>query len=139
MAWTRALQTFLAADMRNPQRGGGLTITLPEQVLEPDETVYEILMCNQVGDSWPFLVITDRRVVHAWYGMFRGWRVRDQVPAPQVAGASFEKKWITGRVHVHRRNGKPMTVKVDLGNKEWCGHIVDLLDHLAVGGAPPRI
>ncbi|MCT2260059.1 hypothetical protein M3F59_00170 [Brachybacterium muris] len=95
MAWTRALQTFLAADMRNPQRGGGLTITLPEQVLEPDETVYEILMCNQVGDSWPFLVITDRRVVHAWYGMFRGWRVRDQVPAPR------------SQARPSRRNGSP--------------------------------
>lgn len=133
---TRAQETFLAADQRNPQRSGKHEIIVPEKVLHPDETVYEFLRCAHKGDSWPLLIITDRRILYTVDNMLTRWQVRDEVPAAQVAGAELERKLLSGRIHVHRRAGGALTVKV--ADPAWSRHIVALIDQLAAGGAPPR-
>src|SRR5699024_11497032 len=87
MAWTRAQKTFVAAIARNPQRSGKHEIVVPEMVLDPGETVYEVLRCARKGDSWPRLIDTDRRILYTVYNMVSRWRARGEVPATEVAGA----------------------------------------------------
>ncbi|MGC5617162.1 hypothetical protein [Georgenia sp. Z1491] len=135
MAWTRAQETFMNAALRNPQRGGKHELDVATKVLEPDEVVYEYLLCALKGDSWPLLVVTDRRIVHTVDRMVAWWHVREEVPAAQVAGAELEPKLLSWRLHVHRHGGDPLTVKV--ADRKWSEHVVALVNHLAAGGAPP--
>lgn len=134
---SRAQETFFAADRRNPQQGVQFAIELPEKVLEPDETVYEYARCALVRDAFPVLVVTDRRILHALYNMFRVWAIKDQVPSAEVTGAAFARRLLSARVHVHRRSGKDLTVKV--AHPSWPAHVVELINHLAAGGEPPRV
>lgn len=133
---TRAQESFFAAAQRNPQRSGKHETTVPEQVLRPDETVYEFLRCAHKGDSWPLLIVTDQRVLYTVDTMLTCWQVRDEAPSAQVTGAELERRWLSGRLHVHRRAGGDLTVKV--ADPAWSEHLVALIEHLAAGGAPPR-
>lgn len=132
MAWTQAQQTFIDARMRNPQTLPA-PVSLPERVVGPDETVYEYLVCTVKASYFPVLVVTDRGVVYTEYKMIRGWRTVEHVPAQAVAGAEYEKRWITGRVHVYQRDGAGFSVKTRLGgeNVEWAMHLVDLINRLS--------
>lgn len=122
---------------RNPQRGGQHEIKVAEDVLDPDETVYEILRCAIKGDSWPLLIVTDRRILYTVIRMLRGWGNRGEIASGDVAGAELDRRLLSGRVHVHRRSGKDLTVKV--ADPAWSEHVVGLINHLAAGGAPPRV
>src|SRR5699024_12552967 len=81
------------------------------------------------------LIVTDRRIVYTVYNMVTRWKVRGEVPATEVAGAELERRLLSGRLHVRRRSGAALTVKV--ADPAWSEHIVELIDHLAAGGAPP--
>ena len=132
MAWTQAQQTFIDARLRNPQSLPA-PVSLPERVVGPDYTVYEYLVCTEKASYFPVLVVTNRGIVYTEYKTIRGWRVVEHVPAQAVAGAAYEKRWITGRIHVYQHDGGGFSVKTRLGeeNVEWAEHLVDLINRLS--------
>src|SRR5699024_10094566 len=107
---------------RSTQLRGRHEIAMAHTVLDPEETVYELLRCARKGNSWPGLVVTDRRILYTEHGVVARWRVKGEVPAGEVAGARFETRFLSGRVHVLRRGGDPLTVKVS--DEEWPQHVV---------------
>ncbi|MDN5705069.1 MAG: PH domain-containing protein [Yaniella sp.] len=134
MAWTPAQQSFLDAQMRNAQ-GRGARFWAVDKLLPPEEIVYDYLTCTLKSDSFPLLMVTNRRVLYTERKLFRGWVIASELPAYQVAGASYEQRWITGRVHVHGRDGSRITCKVRLGPQEaeWIQYMVTLINQLATG------
>ena len=61
---TRSAQTYRAAMARNAGIGGGLhDIDLPERILTADETVYDVAVGGQSDDTFPLLIVTDRREI----------------------------------------------------------------------------
>ncbi len=112
-----AQESFMAAYMRNPQRRGGLLFAVDE-VLPPNEIVYEFASGTLKNDSFPILMITNQRVLYTARKLFRGWGITAELPAHQVAGVSYERRWITGRIPVHGRDGNRFTCKVRLDQQE---------------------
>ena len=109
--------------------------TLPQQVLDPQETVYEVAVGAQRNDTFPLLIVTDRRVLHVRERL-RGWTVLEEVPAASVTGAELEKKLLSGRLRVEVRGGRGIRMKVaEMRRSE---EVAALLRHLVAGGAPPR-
>ena len=108
---------------------------LPQQVLHPEETVYEVAVGAQRSDTFPLLIVTDRRVLHVM-DRLRGWTVLDEVPAAEVTGAELEKRLLSGRLRVDARHGKGVSMKV--AEMRRTEEVAALLRHLAAGGAPPR-
>ena len=137
MSCTRAEQTLSDAMERSTQLRGRHEIAVAHTVLDPEETVYELLRCARKGNSWPVLAVTDRRILYTEHGAVTRWRVKGQVPAGEVVGARFESRFLSRREHVQRRSGDPLTVKVS--DEEWPQHVVSLINHLAAGGAPPSV
>lgn len=139
MAWTPAQESFVAAQMRNPQAGSGLFVFI-DKLVPPEEIVYDFLTCTQKNSSFPILMVTNRRVLYTERKLFRGWTITAELPAHQVAGASYERAWITGRVHVHGGDGSKFTCKVRLGQRdaEWTQYMVTMINQLATGTGAPR-
>lgn len=136
MGSNRAEQTYRAAMSRNGRSVGAVNdLPLPELRLAPDETVYEVLVGALSDDTFPLLVVTDRRVFITKDQPWRRWRIVREAPAADVVGADMEKRMLTGRLRVHLRVGKPLTLKVAEGERP--GEVLALLRHLAAGGAPP--
>lgn len=131
MAWSQAQQTFMDADMRNPQRAGRHLLSVPKYALAPHETVYEFVVCTLKSDSFPLVIVTDQRVLYTEHSMIRRWRVRAELPAQQVTGAAYEQRWITGRLHVYGQHGQRFTAKVKLVDADWVLYVVDLINQLA--------
>lgn len=125
--------------MRNPQRRGVLDFSI-DAILPPAEIVYDYLSCTVKNDSFPVLMITNQRVLYTERKLFRGWVVTSELPASQVAGASYERRWITGRIHVHGRDGSRFTAKVGLARDEaeWIQYMVVLINQLATGRRTTR-
>ena len=108
---------------------------LPEKMLDPEETVYDVVVGAQRSSTFPLLLVTDRRVLQV-ICVWR-WRALDEVPAAQITGAELEKNWITWTLRVHVRDGKSITMKVTTPGRERAEEVVALLRHLVAGGAPP--
>ncbi|ATG50673.1 hypothetical protein CFK38_03420 [Brachybacterium vulturis] len=108
---------------------------LPQQVLHPEETVYEVAVGALRSDTFPLLIVTDRRVMHVM-DRLRGWTVLQEAPAASIQGAELEKRLISGRLRVHVRDGKDISMKVS--EQDRTEEVAALLRHLAAGGAPPR-
>ena len=131
---SRAARTYHHAMVKNlGLRFRVRDMDLPEKVLHPDETVYEVAVGAQRSSTFPLLVVTDRRVLQV-INVWR-WDVLDEVPAAQIAGAELEKGWPSGRLRVRRHHGKDITMKVL--DRERSEEVVDLLRHLVAGGVPP--
>ncbi len=133
---TRAETTYHQAMAKNcGLRFRAVDINLPQTVLHPEETVYEVAVGAQRSDTFPLLIVTDRRVLHVM-DRLRGWTVLEEVPATAVAGAELEGKLLSSVLRVHAREGKGLKMKaLDEARSQ---EVVDLLQHLAAGGAPPR-
>src|SRR5699024_8374290 len=115
------------------QRSGKHEIVVSEMVLDPGVGVYEVLLCARKGDSWPLLIVTDRRIVYTVYNMVTRRKVRGEVPATEVAGAALERRLLPGRLHVRRSSLAAPTA----GEPDPPGShpIVDVVVHPAGGAA----
>jgi len=133
---TRAARTYFAAMARNSHlRFHVIDMGLPEKMLHPEETVYDVVVGAQRSSTFPLLIVTDRRVlqvIRVWR-----WKVLGEVPAAQVTGAELEQNWITWTLRVHVRDGKGINMKVSAPTQERAEEVVALLRHLVAGGAPP--
>src|SRR5699024_4801762 len=134
MAWTPAAESFMAAYMRNPQRGSGPLFAV-DKLLLPEEIVYEYVSGTLKNVACPILMVTNRRVLYTERKLFRGWVITAELAAHQVAGASYERRWITGRIHVDGHEGSRITCKVRLGQQdvEWSQYMVTLIQQLTTG------
>lgn len=131
----RAESTYRRAMARNHGlRFRASDLNLPQQVLDPEETVFDVAVGAQRSDTFPLLIVTDRRVLHVM-DRLRGWTVLEEAPAAAITGAELEERLLSGRLRVHVREGMGLTMKVAERNRSQ--EVVDLLQHLAVGGAPP--
>lgn len=134
---TRSAQMYRAAMQRNAGIGGGLhDIDLPERILLPDETVHDVAVGGQSDDTFPLLIITDRRVLVTKDLPWNRWKILREVPAADVAGAELETRLLSGRIRVRLHRGKDITFKV--AERTRSGEVTALLQHLASGGAPPQ-
>jgi len=132
---SRAEATYRRAMARNQGlRFRASDLNLPQQVLDPEETVFEVAVGAQRSDTFPLLIVTDRRVLHVM-DRLRGWTVLEEAPAAAITGAELEERLLSGRLRVHVREGRGLTMKVAERNRSQ--EVVDLLQHLAAGGAPP--
>lgn len=132
----RAERTYREAMARNHGlRFRAADANLPQQVLHPDETVHDVAVGALRSDTFPLLIVTDRRVLHVM-DRFRGWTILEEAPAAEIVGAEIEKRLLSGKFRVQVRHGKDITMKIS----EWTRtqEVLGLLQHLAPGGAPPR-
>ncbi|MGO1286446.1 MAG: PH domain-containing protein [Brachybacterium sp.] len=132
-----AAQTYREAMARNAGIGGGLhDLDLPERLLAPEERVYEVAVGALSSDTFPLLIVTDRRVLVTKDLPWRRWKILREASAADVSGAELEERLLSGRLRVHLREGKDITLKVS--HRERSEQVAALLRHLAAGGAPPR-
>ncbi|MGP9580131.1 PH domain-containing protein [Brachybacterium sp. AOP42-C2-15] len=132
----RAERTYREAMARNRGlRFRAADGNLPQQVLHPDETVHDVAVGALRSDTFPLLIVTDRRILHVM-DRFRGWTILEEAPAAEIVGAEIEKRLLSGRFRVQVRHGKDITMKIS----EWTRsqEVLGLVQRLAAGGAPPR-
>lgn len=133
---SRAEATYRQAMARN--RGlsfRAVDVNLPQRVLDPEETVHEVAVGAERSDTFPLLIVTDRRVLIVMDRLC-GWTVLEEAPAAAIAGAELEERMLSARFRVRVREGRDLTMKVR--HRERSQEVVDLLQHLVAGGAPPR-
>src|SRR5699024_4428661 len=106
---SRAEATYRAAIAKNRNQGvrfQAVDANLPEELLHPEETVYDIAVDAQRSDTFPLLIVTDRRALHVMDRMLRGWTVLEEAPAAEITGAELKKRLLSGLLRVHVRHGK---------------------------------
>lgn len=137
MAMTRAQQTyFTAMELNGDRRFVVNDLILPERVLDPDETVYDVAMGGLTSDTFPLVIVTDRRVIHTKDQPWRRWRILREAPSADVLGAEVEARLLSGRLRVRIRGGKD--IRLGLRDRERPEEVASLIRHLVGGGAPPR-
>ena len=133
---TRAQQTYFAATKRNgDMRFNVNDLILPERVLDPDETVYDVAMGGLNSDTFPLVLVTDRRVIHTKDQPWRRWRILQEAPWADILGAEVEARLLSGRLRVRIRGGKD--IRLGLRDRERPEAVAGLIRHLVNGGAPP--
>ena len=133
---SRAEITYRQAMARNRGlRFRAVDVNLPQQVLDPEETVHEVAVGAERSDTFPLLIVTDRRVLIVMDRLC-GWTVLEEAPAAAIAGAELEERMLSARFRVRVREGRDLTMKVR--HRERSQEVVDLLQHLGAGGTPPR-
>src|SRR5699024_12286703 len=87
------------------------------------------------NDAVPILMVTNGRVLYTERELVRGWVIAAESAARQVTGASYERRWLTGRIHVDGHEGSRITCKVRLGQQdvEWSQYMVTLIQQLTTG------
>lgn len=110
-------------------------VNLPQQVLQPDETVFDVAVGALRSDTFPLLIVTDQRVFHVM-DRLRGWTILEEAPAAEVTGAEIEERLLSGRLRVHVRDGDGLSLKIS----EWTRtqEVAELIQRLATGRPPPR-
>lgn len=135
---THAERTYRAAMARN--RGQRFSVNdaiLPERVLHPEETVLDVAVGGLSSDTFPLLLVTDRRVILTIDQPWRRWRTKREAPLADVLGAEVVPFLrIFGRLRVHLRQGKDITLK--LAAEERPTEVAALINRLVSGGTAPR-
>lgn len=110
-------------------------VNLPAELLHTEETVYDVAVGAQRADTFPLLIVTDRRVLLARDRPLRGWTIEEEAPASEVTGAELKKRLLSGLLQVHLRHGEGPALKV--GRLRRAEEVAALLRHLGGGGTPP--
>lgn len=136
MSMTRAQHTYFAAMERNGDRRFALNdLILPERILEPSEVVYDVAMGGLSSDTFPLVIVTDRRVIHTKDQPWRRWRILREAPSADVQGAEVQARLLSGRLRVRIRSGKD--IRMGLRDRDRPEEVAALIRHLVGGGAPP--
>lgn len=123
---TPAERSYRAAWERSGERNPSTSDhRMLARILSPDETVHAVVAGTEVSDTFPLLLVTDRRILST-RDTWRGWRVLEEIPAHQVLGATYTaRRWLRAdRLTVHAdgrddlvfvtvsRDGGPLLVSV---------------------------
>ncbi len=134
---TRAEQTYHAAMVRNSgQRFAVNDVVLPEKVLHPEEAVLDVAVGGLFRDTFPLLLVTDRRIILTIDQPWRRWRILREAPSADVLGAEVEPRLISGRLRVRLRHGKDIVLK--LGALKRPEEVAALIRRLVSGGGAPQ-
>ncbi|HLS14590.1 MAG TPA: hypothetical protein VK095_08765 [Beutenbergiaceae bacterium] len=136
MAMTRAQYTYFTAMERNGNSRFTVNdLILPERILDPDETVYDVAMGGLSSDTFPLLIVTDLRVIHTKDQPWRRWRILREAPLPYVLGADVKARLLWGRLRVRIHGGKD--IKMGLRDRERPEEVAALIRRLVGAGALP--
>ncbi len=134
---TRAERTYREAMARNSsQRFSNNDLILPEKVLHPDETVLDVAVGGLSSDTFPLLLVTDRRVILTRDQPWRRWRILREAPVAEVASAEVEPRLLGGRLRVRLRQDKDIMLK--LGSLQRPEEVAALIRRLVSGGGSPQ-
>lgn len=130
---TRAEKTYREAMARNNgQRFAVNDVMLPEKVLHPEETVLDVAVGGLSSDTFPLLLITNRRIVLTIDQPWRRWRTLRAAPLAEVLGAEVESRLLGSRLRVRLRRGKDINLK--LGSQKRPEEVAALINRLVNGG-----
>lgn len=133
---TRAQQTLMDEIALHRHLGGSNWLGVVTDVLTPEEGVLAGVVGSTSVENESALFVTDRRVILAKPRLSGRWKVAQELPAAEVAGAELVKKLLTNRVVVHARSGASISLKTrDDGHGE---RLVEVIQHLVAGDTPPR-
>lgn len=107
-------------------------MSLPEKILDPQESVLDVLVGALQDDTFPLLIVTDRRVVIAKNKLIRRWTVIAESPAADVSDAERRHHMLTEEVIVSVRSGRPLKLRTN--RVEEADRIVALLRRLIAEG-----
>lgn len=86
---TQAERSYRDAMLLNADlRFRALDHDLAERVLDPAETVHDVLVGEDSTEDPPLLLVTDGRVLVTTKRAFGTWHVKDEVPAPDLGRRS---------------------------------------------------
>src|SRR5690606_41567974 len=74
----RGIATAFSSEDSGDHRARHSFPTRRSSDLHPEETVYEVAVGAQRSDTFPLLIVTDRRVLHVM-DRLRGWTVLEEV------------------------------------------------------------
>ncbi|PKI92138.1 hypothetical protein CW368_04705 [Actinomycetales bacterium SN12] len=131
-----AERTYREAMARNSsQRFSVDDWILPEKVLDPEETVLDVAVGGLSLDTFPLLLVTDRRIILTMDQPWRRWRILREAPVTDVLDAAVEPRLIGGRLRVRLRQGKDIVLK--LGALQRPEEVAALIRRLVGGGGAP--
>lgn len=134
---TQAEQTYREAMARNRgQRFSVNDLILPEKVLDPEETVLDVAVGGLSSDTFPLLLVTDRRIILTIDQPWRRWRILREAPVTEVLGAEVEPRLLGGRLRVRLRQDKDIVLK--LGSLQRPEEVAALIRRLVSGGGAPQ-
>lgn len=134
---TRAERTYREAMARNSgQRFSVSDVILPERLLHPEETVLDVAVGGLSADTFPLLLVTDRRVILTIDQPWRRWPAKREAPLAEVVGAEVVPFFLLGRLRVRLRQDKD--IKLKLGAQERPKEVAALINRLVSEGTAPR-
>ena len=135
---THAERTYREAMARNSgQRFSVNDAILPERVLHAEETVLDVAVGGLSSDTFPLLLVTDRRVILTIDQPWRRWKVRREAPLADVLGAEVVPFLrIFGRLRVKLRQGEDIVLK--LGSQQRPKEVAALINRLVSEGTASR-
>lgn len=79
----------------------------------------------------PLLLVTDHRVLHLRRGAVTPYRLVEEFPAQEIAGAEFRRRFLWGPVTVRTRSGQSTWIRSN--SEASAQRFVDSLNALVTG------
>ncbi|MDO5663009.1 MAG: hypothetical protein Q4G40_09960 [Brachybacterium sp.] len=136
MIGTQAERTYRAAWERSGERKPAINDhRMVAAILAPDEIVHAVVPGSEVSDTFPLLLVTDRRTLST-RDTWRGWKVLDEIPASLVTGATYTRRgWRKDVLSVHAWGRDDLRLLTS--RRTGGAQLVAMLEHLIAGGEPP--